>query len=289
MHCKKLLTWLLVLCMMVSLMAPAAVAASAVSDQKVNQNTSGNQINNSLQVQGSNSRPTLRDFVEKLTTGSWSATEVENPGINNMLSDGLADALDELKKAADVYEEDDIVSAFVVMEQAPLATVYSSISDVDASVENMMVNKQNALVDQIEAEVLDGAELDVQSQFTYLTNSIVINTAFGHLDEIAKLAGVKTVFLTPVYEACKPDDVVTPSTVPSAGMSNVYEVWAEQLGYTGKGMTIAILDTGLDTDHPSFAADPALGASSWTPEFLASMLDQLNASQLYPELTVEDL
>ena len=290
MHCKKLLTWLLVLCMTISLMAPAAVAATAGSDQSISQNNTGKtQINNSLQVQGNVTRPTLRDFVEKLSTGNWSATQVENPGFNSMLADGVADALEELKAAADVYEEDDIVSAFVVMEQAPLVTVYSSITDVDASLQDLMVNQQNALVAQIESQVLAGEELDVQSQFTYLTNSIVINTAFGNLDEIAQLAGVKTVFLTPVYEACEPNDIADPLTVPSAGMSNVYEVWAEQLGYTGKGMTIAILDTGLDTDHPSFAADPALGASSWTPEYVASMLEHLNAFQLYPDLTAEDL
>ena len=289
MHCKKLLTWLLVLCMTVSLLAPASVAATVSSDKGSVSAGQKPSVNNSLVANGAASRPTLRDFMENLVTGNWSATKVENPGVGSMTSASLSDTLDELKKAAEMYDEDEIVSAFVVMEQAPLVTLFSSITDVEAAQTALLQQQQNALVERIESEVLSGSELDVQHQFTYLTNSIVVNTAFGNLDEIAKLSGVKTVFLTPVYEACEPQDVTYPNTVSSGYMSNVYEVWAEQLGYTGKGMTIAILDTGLDTDHPSFAADPQLGASSWDKEFVASMLEKLNAFELYPDLTVEDL
>ena len=289
MHCKKLLTWLLVLCMMVSLVAPAAVAATASTDQGSVSAGQKPSVNNSLMANGSTSRPTLRDFMENLVTGNWSATKVENPGVGSMASASLSDTLDELKKAAQMYDENDIVSAFVVMEQAPLVTLFNSITDVDAAKAALLQQQQNALVDRIESEVLSGDDLDVQHQFTYLTNSIVVNTAFGNLEKIAKLSGVKTVFLTPVYEACEPQDITYPNTISSGYMSNVYEVWAEQLGYTGKGMTIAILDTGLDTDHPSFAADPQLGATSWDKEFVASMMEKLNAFELYPDLTVDDL
>lgn len=56
-------------------------------------------------------------------------------------------------------------------------------------------------------------------------------------------------------------------------MSNVSNVWNDaDLGYTGTGMTIAILDTGLDMDYPSFAADPELNEYSWTVEYLESSI-----------------
>ena len=112
MHCKKLLTWLLVLCMMVSLVAPAAVAATASTDQGSVSAGQKPSVNNSLMANGSTSRPTLRDFMENLVTGNWSATKVENPGVGSMASASLSDTLDELKKAAQMYDENDIVSAF---------------------------------------------------------------------------------------------------------------------------------------------------------------------------------
>ena len=65
--------------------------------------------------------------------------------------------------------------------------------------------------------MLNGAKLEVTNQFTFLTNSVIINTEFGNLEAIAKLPGVKSVFLTPVYEACETQNVALPNTI-SAGI-----------------------------------------------------------------------
>ena len=36
-------------------------------------------------------------------------------------------------------------------------------------------------------------------------------------------------------------------------MVGVPSVWAKELGYTGTGMKIAVIDTGIDTNHQSFS------------------------------------
>ena len=51
-----------------------------------------------------------------------------------------------------------------------------------------------------------------------------------------------------------------PNMLVSANMTGAVQVW--ESGYTGAGTRVAIIDTGLDTDHQSF--DPgALVATLW--------------------------
>ena len=116
----------------------------------------------------------------------------------------------------------------------------------------------------------------------------VLSFGFGNLEKIAAISGVTNVFLDPVFEACKTETVAKPFTISSADMSYVTNVWHD-LGYTGQGMTIAVLDTGLDVDHPSFAAAPA--GASWDAERLQAILDQydLNLEKLYTAETGKNI
>lgn len=117
-----------------------------------------------------------------------------------------------------------------------------------------MLQKQDAVIASIEDHVLGGEELEVRYQFTYLTNAFSIKTEFRNLEEIAALDGVKSVFLAPVYQPVETGaGDVTPLATSSGQMVGVPSVWAKELGYTGTGMKIAVIDTGLDMDHKSFA------------------------------------
>ena len=55
--------------------------------------------------------------------------------------------------------------------------------------------------------------------------------------------------------------------------------------FTGKGMTIAVLDTGLDTAHPAFANAPA--DAKFTKDYVSGILQaaDLNAEALMPGVT----
>ena len=139
----------------------------------------------------------------------------------------------ELQEAAELYAADELVPAFIVLEEKPLAESGLTIQAVSADKEAKMLAQQNKLIQTISNKVL-GKKLDVRYQFTYLTNAVSVNVPFGALEEIAKLDGVKTVFLMPVYEKCE-----TVNTATAGDMIGVPSIW-EDLGYTGEGMTIAI-------------------------------------------------
>ncbi|MFR8333234.1 MAG: hypothetical protein ACLU9S_13460 [Oscillospiraceae bacterium] len=65
-----------------------------------------------------------------------------------------------------------------MMEDAALADAYASIHQVSPAAEKRMLQKQDAVIASIEDCVLEGEELAVRYQFTYLTNAFSIDTEF---------------------------------------------------------------------------------------------------------------
>ena len=307
MRSKRLLTMILTVAMLVSMLSPAAYAVAPGGQTAVSQKTqnAANNKNNAstisselvasadAQTEGLN---TLRDNggVKPATSsdntvdgnGAWTAVETESDA--QLPKAELPACIQELREAAEIYAADRIVTAFVVMESAPLSEKYSSISRIDLNEEKGLLTQQDRVIAQIEKQVLKGAELKVRYQFTYLTNSFTIETEFGNLEQIAMMDGVKSVFLMPVYEPCTTDGVASPNTATSASMTGVAQVWSD-LGYTGAGMKIAIIDTGLDLDHPSFAAAPQLTETSMTVEDIAAVLTDLNAYASRNMITADTL
>ena len=296
MRSKRLFAILLALCLVLSNLAPAAFAVKAPEDSALNaqQNTQEDAATkpqtspneNGLLVSQDNAQqgflsmrenPLLRveanNNAENSDEIQWSVKPAEGEPTVSLLPSELPETLEELAKAAELYSTDDVVSAFVVMEGQPLAELYNSRSLVSADLEKQMIEKQNDVISAIEKQVLKGKKLEVRYQFTYLTNSFTIKTAFGNLEQIAKMEGVKSVFLTPIFE---PATTANPDTAAAGAMTGVHTVW-EELGYTGTGMKIAIIDTGLDLDHPSFAADPETNENSLTQSDIAAVLTDLNA------------
>ena len=311
MRSKRWLTMLLAFAMILSVVSPAAMAVAPVENSVMNpgeepevvEETKGRSpsIDSELVVSGedtqANGANTLKDEdklmvdLQEVETvqgeGSWSATKVD-VDLDLPLTDVPA-CVEELQEAAAYFEAREKVVAFVVMEEAPLSEKVSTLSLVDEASEADLLAVQDKVIDEIETDILAGEDLEVRYQFTYLTNSFSVETEFENLEQIAMIDGVKSVFVMPVYEACTTTGgTASPLTASSGEMTGVAQVW-ENLGYTGSGMKIAIIDTGLDLDHPSFAADPALGERSMTLEDVEAVLSDLNAADIYAGLTAEDL
>ena len=307
MRSKRLLTMLLVLSMVLSAVSPAfAVEApedSWISVKNAEASTAAKSeaspFENDLVVsKDAAGTQNLRDdagYIPKVeetelvdVDGKWVVSPVEgNLPDTSLMLDETPDALKELKEAAETYGENDMVTAFVVMEDKPLSEVYSSIGLVSAFDEEKLIDMQNMIIEMIEKFVLKGQELDVRYQFTYLTNAFSIETAFGNLDEIATMDGVKSVYLVPVYTPCT---TAEPTATSGGVMTGVPNVW-EDLGYRGEGMKIAIVDTGLDLDHPSFAQhdDFVVTDSSLTVDKINAVLNDLNAHDLRGTVTGKTL
>lgn len=228
------------------------------------------------------SKPDLSD------TGHWTVAPAQSA--SSHANAALTASLQELKEASEIYAQNDVVAAFIVLEDAPLVEQgYAAIRDVPDAQTNQLLQKQDSVIQSIEKNVLDGSKLDVRYQFTYLTNSVSVRVEFGRLAEIAAQPGVKTVFLAPTYapqtDVTMGQNPASPMSSGSAVSSGAQEAWAN--GYTGAGMKIAVIDTGLDLDHPSFAAAPQ--NPSLTEEALAEILPRLHAYELRRGLRAQQL
>lgn len=257
MKMKRVYAWLLAFCMVFS-MALTSVSAEEATEAPTEE--TGTQL-----------------VVEKL--------EGVESGLSLRLENGVS------KEDFNISPEEE-VRVIVVLEgesvvSADSGAVYNAQTAAQLSA---LESDQEEVIAQIEDAVLDGETLEVTQQFGWLVNGFAANIPYGKMSEIAALEGVSKVVLQTRYEPCAVEEgTLSPKTSSDGVMIGRENAWAQ--GYTGKGMTIAIIDSGLDTDHPNFAALPqdALNGNSMTESQLSGLVAGLNAAEMYTGLTAEDL
>ena len=148
---------------------------------------------------------------------------------------------------------------------------------------------QDAMERTIERKVLGGGELDVVWNLTLAANIISANVPRSAIAEIAALDGVAAVAEETRYEpqVVSAGGKYNPNMAVSGQMTGASQLW--ESGYTGAGMRVAIIDTGLDTDHQSFAPEAfeyALGLASQVSgiDYAAGLLDAEEIASVLPEL-----
>ena len=208
-----------------------------------------------------------------------------------------------------LYADDEVVRVSIVLEAAPTVAVYSAENDISENAAAMsyrqqLLTTQEYVAEAIAEEALDpGEKLDVVYNLTLVANVISANVAYGEIEKIKAVEGVEDVVVATRYSP----DVVSiggdnPQMEVSSGMTGASIAWTN--GYTGAGMRVAIIDTGLDVKHQSFdsaAFDYAIaedaekdGVTVASYDLLdkaeiAEKLDQLNAFAMYAGLGADDL
>lgn len=89
-------------------------------------------------------------------------------------------------------------------------------------------------------------QVDYTYSYTMLFNGFALRTARKNLETIQSAKGVSRAFVAGSY---------TLPTVEQAD-TQALQVALATNQFTGKGMTIAVLDTGLDTAHPRLCQRP---------------------------------
>ena len=148
-------------------------------------------------------------------------------------------------------DPDEQTRVIIVMEgdsvlDAGFDTAELSENEAIALSENI-ISEQEATVEKIEEEALEGEELDVNFNLSIVTNAVSADVAYKDIEKIKLVDGVAAVYVAQEYE---PQVTADPMTITSGDMVGSYSTWAT--GYTGAGTRIAVIDTGIDSDHPSF-------------------------------------
>lgn len=236
--------------------------------------------------------------------------KVDNDEVSISLLQGGEPIEVETDDAQTLAEQTPVRVSIVLAEKSTLEAGFDTeeIAENDAAMTYRagLLNDQDTLVERIEAAL--GTELDVVWNLTLAANIISANVLPSQIHDIEQVPGVEKVVVEQTY---KPMESVSsaqakPNMVVSAGMTGAKEVW--DIGSYGAGTRVAVIDTGLDTDHQSF--DPAALQYAYEQaaekegktyeqyiadldlldkDEIAEKLPQLNLHKLMPEITADDL
>ncbi|MBO4452479.1 MAG: S8 family serine peptidase, partial [Clostridia bacterium] len=182
-----------------------------------------------------------------------------------------------LEDLDEIYSADETVRVSIVLDDAATITKFPT-EGIAANANAMsyrasLRTKQDSLAQRISALALDGEELDVVWHLTLAANVISANVKYGRIGAIANVPGVRKVLVENRYEPQKAEESDKPANIGATEMTGATFVWGD---YTGAGQIVAIIDTGLDTDHRSF--DP--GAFEYAISTLQGEFDLLTKDDI---------
>ena len=160
-----------------------------------------------------------------------------------------------------------------------IVVVNDSVADPDSRTQvNALLRTQKSALAQIN-RAIDG-QVEPQRQYTTLLNGFSATVTYGQYKAIRKLDCVQSAFISPTFELLP--DTANSNRMIGGGIYNT-------TGFTGEGMLVAILDTGVDMGHEIFKTAPK--SPSLTKEKLQSMLEQYDfqVEQIISGISVSDL
>ncbi len=94
-----------------------------------------------------------------------------------------------------------------------------------------------------------GLEFDERYAFSTLWNGLSIRIDPADLAKLSRIKGVKAIY--PVVEISLPETTSSPSPELFTALAMTgADIAQNELGYTGEGVKVAVMDTGIDYDHP---------------------------------------
>ena len=158
----------------------------------------------------------------------------------------------------ELYSDTDIVRVSIILEDASTidqgyATKNIAGNFAANAYRQQVLDKQTVTQNAIERRL--GEKLDVEWNLALITNLISADVEYGQIEKIKQVDGVEDVLIDQLYYPdvySDDDDSAQADMYFSSEMVNTGEAW--ESGYTGAGTCIAIIDTGLDTDHQSVSA-----------------------------------
>ena len=239
--------------------------------------------------------------------GTGSAVSWKEVG-NDTVTASLEQEEAEVPEEASLYDDEEQVRVSIVLEDEPAASIFSTDgigqNEDAADYRDSLQAYQEIAAEYISEQALDGEELDVVWNLTLAVNAISANVEYGKVKAIRELDGVEDVFVEQRHEIQGFREPHNPQMEISTDMTGTTNVWNS--GYTGAGMRVAIIDTGLDIQHQSVNNDAFLHAleedvakddsvSSMADydlldkEEITGLLSKLNAYKRVPSVSVDNL
>ncbi len=183
-----------------------------------------------------------------------SISRADGPTTNWLAAVDPALALDANATEADRAER---VNVSLVMAGAPVVDTYIALKNTAGKTDIAAAQKARAAeLTKAQDAVLKAlpqskaSSLRVLGQHQLLSNSISVRVNRGEIEALRQLPGV--VRITPLPNA----QLDLANSVPHIGATRV----ATELGITGRGMRIAVIDTGIDYTHRNYGGPGTMAA-----------------------------
>ncbi len=107
----------------------------------------------------------------------------------------------------------------------------------------------------------EGLPAEVSRTFSTLFNGFTVNASSEEAATYADIDGVAAVY--PVLPVTQPEPQLTDPELYSAIAMTGVDVAQSDLGYTGEGIKVGIIDSGVDYDHPDFGGSGTDGTTTF--------------------------
>lgn len=223
-----------------------------------------------------------------------------------------SDAVQAILNGAEVNEGDKIsvlceacapqtpVRVLITFEDAPVIrmkgmSVALSNGLGEAELQAVQTIETRQLSVMAKAEKKLGYDIEINNQFTLLTNAVSATVNYGDLAVISKMDGVKSAILMPSYavpeinaRTVTEDFVLEPDMKYAGPGMGANQAW--NVGYKGEGMSVAVIDTGLAYANPAFSIEPTDPDSvAYTRDDIANILatKDLHAETLAADTSID--
>lgn len=200
----------------------------------------------------------LAMIVTCLITPGMAAPAAENSAESGLVRTVSNTAGDVSYVEGDILE--DLNKEVTIMVRLEGETAYQKTGDLQIAAASS--NSQLATLARAESriEACLNESIDIENTYSLLFNGFSFTGEAWMIDQINELNGVYA-FESPMLELIEPtvseETALTPSMGTSTGLTGATNAW--ELGYTGEGMVVAVIDSGILTTHEAFSVLPENG------------------------------
>lgn len=190
--------------------------------------------------------------------------------VDSIVKSGQKDL--EKNKKVELYAADEKVVVIVDVDTPSMVEKFEESNETDINdfiEENQEVRDDiqekvdavsDKVVDKVEASK-DVEKVEVLYSYDTVFTGVAMEVEYGQLDTIKKVEGVKNAFVAAKYEVPEGQEITSPEIgtymltsreLISAGLVQ----HQDNLDYTGQGMVVAVLDTGISYRHAAFSTAP---------------------------------